>query len=96
MKYLDQAIAVQPNFAPAVFELADLQLELGSPVIAGQVVDHYLAIGLASPDVLLVGLRAALARDDRPVVQSYARRLRKEYPDSVQTKALPQLLGERG
>jgi type IV pilus assembly protein PilF len=94
--YLEQAVKVRPDYAAAVFELADLQLELGAPAVAGQVVDRYLAIGLVSPDVLLVGVRAALARDDKSAAQVYARRLRRDFPDAGQTKALPPLLGEKG
>lgn len=94
--YLEQAVTARPDYAAAVFELADLQLELGAPAVAGQVVDRYLGIGLVSPDVLLVGVRAALARNDRTAAQLYARRLRRDFPDTVQTRALPQLLGERG
>jgi Tfp pilus assembly protein PilF len=45
--------------------------------------------------VLLAGVRAALAREDRVAAQVYIRRLRRDFPDSVQTRALPQLLGER-
>lgn len=91
---LDEAIKLRPDYAPAVYEMADLQLELGAPGVAGQAVDRFLAIGIVSPDVLLIGVRAALARDDRTAAQVYVRRLRRDFPDSAQTRALPQLLGE--
>jgi len=94
VRLLEQAIALRPQYTPAVFELADLQLELGSPGVAGLVVDRYLALGLTAPDVLLLGVRAALARDERPVAQSLARRLRREFANSEQTKALTALLGD--
>jgi type IV pilus assembly protein PilF len=96
VNYLERALQQRPDYSYAVFELGDLQLELGSPGVAGQVVDRYLSMGIASPDVLLVGVRAALAREDRPAAQVYARRLRRDFAESVQTKALPQLLGDRG
>ena len=91
---LDEALKLRPDYGPAVYELADLQLELGAPGVAGQAVDRFLSIGLVSPDVLLIGVRAALAREDRTAAQVYARRLRRDFPDSAQTRALPQLLGE--
>jgi type IV pilus assembly protein PilF len=96
VRYLDEAIRIRPDYAAAVFEQADLQLELGAPGLAGEIVDRFLSIGLVSPDVLLAGVRAALAREDRGAAQVYIRRLRRDFPDSVQTRALPQLLGERG
>jgi type IV pilus assembly protein PilF len=92
--YLEQALRIRPDYAAAVFELADLQMELNAPAVAGKVVDTYLSIGLVSPDVLLVGVRAALARDDKSAVLLYSRRLRREFPEAVQTKMLAQLLGE--
>ncbi|MEY4763030.1 MAG: hypothetical protein RLZZ200_2886 [Pseudomonadota bacterium] len=91
---LEEAIRSRPDYSPAVYELADLQLELGAAGVAGQVVDRYLAIGLSAPDVLLAGARAAMAREDRTAAQVYVRRLRRDFPDSAQTRALPQLLGE--
>lgn len=91
---LQQAIAIRPNYTPAVFELADLQLELGSPGVAGQVVDRYLALGLVAPDVLLAGIRAAMARQERPAALTLARRLKREFPESVQMREALGVLGE--
>ncbi len=91
---LEEAIRLRPDYASAVYELADLKIELGSPAEASQVVDRFLAIGLVSPDVLLAGVRAAQARGDRAAAQVYVRRLRRDFQDSAQTRALPQLLGE--
>lgn len=96
VSYLERAIQQRPDYSYAVFELGDLQLELGSPGVAGQIVDRYLSLGRSSPDVLLVGVRAALAREDRPAAQAYARRLRRDFSESEQTKALPQLFGDQG
>ncbi|MGC4028708.1 MAG: type IV pilus biogenesis/stability protein PilW [Steroidobacteraceae bacterium] len=89
---LERAIALRPDFSEAVMQLADVQLELGNADQAAAVVNRYLGIGRSSPDVLLVGVRAAIARGDRPATDEYARRLRRDYPDSTQTSMLPQLL----
>ena len=78
----------------AVFELADLQLELGSPGVAGQVVERYLALGLMAPDVLLMGVRAAMAREERQAALALARRLKREFPDSSEMRQVASLLGE--
>jgi len=94
--YFERALAMRPDYADAVRELADLQMELGHPEISLNVVDRYLAIGRASPDVLLVGVRAALARGDRVVADNYARRLRRDFPTSASTRALTQLLPTQG
>lgn len=90
--FLERALVQRPDYAEAVVELADVQLALERPDIAGAVADRYLALGRSAPGVLLVGLRAALARGDAAATAGYARRLRREFPDSPQTRLLPQLL----
>jgi type IV pilus assembly protein PilF len=94
--HFERALAMRPDYSDAVRELGDLQLELGHPEISLNVVDRYLAIGRVSPDVLLVGVRAALARGDRVVADNYARRLRRDFPNSASTRALSQLLPTPG
>ena len=91
---LQQAISIRPNYTPAVYELADLQLELGSPGVAGQVVDRYLALGLIAPDVLLLGVRAAMAREERQAALALATRLKREFPKSAELRQVSTLLGE--
>jgi type IV pilus assembly protein PilF len=90
--YLERALALRPNYAEAVLELGDLQLELGHPDLAQNTVDRYLTMGQASPEVLLVGVRAAIVRGDRGAAENYARRLRRDFPNSASTQVLPQLL----
>lgn len=90
--YLERAIAQRPDYFPAVIELADLQISSGKPDLARKAVDNFLQIGRKSADVLLVGVRAALAQGDRSGSELYARLLRRDFPDSAQTQALPQLL----
>jgi type IV pilus assembly protein PilF len=91
--YLERALALRPDFIAAVVELADLQISLSKPELARVTVDHFLAIGRKSADVLLVGVRTALAQGDRSAADNYARLLRRDFPNSQQATALPQLLG---
>jgi type IV pilus assembly protein PilF len=96
VRYLQQSIQLRPNYDEAVMELADLQLESGQALASRQTVDRFLSMGRATPPVLLIGVRAALAQGDRTAVEAYSRRLRRDFPDSAQTRMLPQLLGDRG
>ena len=50
----------------------------------------------ATPDVLLIGVRAAIVRGDRTAAENYARRLRRDFPNSAQTRVLPQLMPTQG
>jgi type IV pilus assembly protein PilF len=94
--YLERALALRPNYAEAVLELGDLQLELGHPDVAQKTVDRYLSMGIATPEVLLIGVRAAIVRGDRVSADNYARRLRRDFPNSASTRVLPQLLPNQG
>lgn len=90
--YLERALSMRPDFAPAVVELADVQVTLDKPADARRTVDRFLGIGRKSPDVMLIAVRAALAQGDRPAAETYARLLRRDFPNSPQAGALPQLL----
>ena len=90
--YLERAIVRRPDYAPAVVELADVQLALGKPEAAKAAVDRYLGIGRKSPDVYLVGVRVALKQGDRVMADTLARLLRRDYPNSPQAAELQQLL----
>ena len=94
--YLQQAIQQRPIYAAAVTELADLQLDAGKQAEATETVNRYLAIGIASPDVLLVGVRIAQARGDTATANLLARRLRRDFPKSDQARVVTQLLNEKG
>ncbi|MEO6079985.1 MAG: type IV pilus biogenesis/stability protein PilW [Steroidobacteraceae bacterium] len=90
--YLERALNMRNDYEPAVIQMADLQLDLGKSAVSRQVVDRYLALPRKSADVLVVGVRAALAQGDRAAAENYGRLLRRDFPSSSQAQALPQLL----
>ena len=90
--WLERAIAQRPDYYPAVVELGDLHIENREPQKARAAVDRYLSIGRKSGDVLLVGVRAAMAQGDRAAADVYARQMRRDFPNTPATNALPQLL----
>jgi Tfp pilus assembly protein PilF len=47
-----------------------------------------------APDVLLMGVRAAMAREERQAALALARRLKREFPDSSEMRQVASLLGE--
>jgi type IV pilus assembly protein PilF len=91
-----QALQVGPNFAEAAFQLGDLGLVRGRPADTREQVDRYLASFEATPDLLLLGVRAAHALGDRASTEKYARRLRAEFPGSQQTRSIPDLTRNPG
>ncbi|MEY2853614.1 MAG: hypothetical protein RL030_746 [Pseudomonadota bacterium] len=97
LPYLERALALRPTYVEAVLELGDTQLELGRPEQARVVVERYLSKGgTPTPEVLLIGVRAALATGDRVAADNFARLLRRDFPNSQQTRSLSQLMQGKG
>ena len=86
-----RALQSRPNYSEAVYQLGDLQIAQGQPQEARAQVERYLAAFNATPDLLLLGVRAAQATGDRLAAEKYARRLRVEFPGSQQARAIPEL-----
>jgi type IV pilus assembly protein PilF len=90
-KNFKQALQQRPNFAEAVYQLADLQFGDGNLADARAQVDTYLNAFEETPDLLLLAVRIAHAQNDRVAVLLYSRKLRLDFPSSAQAKALADL-----
>lgn len=90
------ALRSRPNFAEAAYQLGELDMERGRPASTRVQIDTYLAAFAATPDLLLLGVRASQAQGDRMAAEQYARRLRAEFPGSRQTRSLPELIRNPG
>ena len=90
-EHLARALAVRPNHAEAMYQLAALDLERGMLVEARTGLDRFVDAFRPTPDLLLLGVRIARAQGDRMAEERYARRLRIEFPDSDQLRQLPTL-----
>jgi type IV pilus assembly protein PilF len=88
-----RALQIRPNNAEAVFQYADMALELGDPAKAREQVDKYLASYDATPELLLTGVRLTRALGDRVGEEKYTRRLRVEFPASQQFRSLTEPSG---
>jgi type IV pilus assembly protein PilF len=91
IKNFKQALQLRPNFSEAAYQLADLEFGGGNLTDARTVVDTYLNAFEETPDLLLLGVRIARAQNDRVGVLLYSRKLRLDFPNSAQTKALAEL-----
>ena len=85
---LQQAVEIRPTYAEATFQLADTQLALGRIADARTLVERYLGSNSATPELLMLGVRISRALGDRIAAERYARRLRTDFPDSEQARAL--------
>jgi type IV pilus assembly protein PilF len=87
-KYFKQALAAQPLFGDAMLQLADLNFERGRMTDAQSMVQRYLAGRPASPQILWLGVRIERALGNRAAADTYAKRLKTEFPKTEQTRAL--------
>lgn len=85
---LQRALALRPGFADAVLELANLEMLHGKLEDARAQIDRYISTYAATPDLLALGIRIAHALGDPVAQQRYEQRLRVDFPDSPQTRAL--------
>lgn len=82
------AIRARPNYGDATVQLATLYVERSRVPDARAVVDTYLNAFKPNPDVLLAAVGVARAAKDRLSEEKYSRRLRLDFPDSPQARAL--------
>jgi type IV pilus assembly protein PilF len=83
-----RALAVRPDFAEATYQLADLELAHGRALEARTRIELFLRQYNPTPDLLLLGVRAARTLDDARSGAQYAKTLRAEFPDSEQARSL--------
>jgi type IV pilus assembly protein PilF len=83
-----RALTVRPDFAEATYQLADLELAHGRALEARTRIERYLGQYNPTPDLLLLGLRAARTLGDARSVAQYTRTLRTDFPDSEQARSL--------
>jgi type IV pilus assembly protein PilF len=84
--YFRQALNIRPTMPDALLYLGDMMLEKGDPQQALQLVQRYLAVNPAGPDILWLGMRTQRKLGDDTAAAGFARRLQTEFPDSDQAR----------
>jgi len=84
-----RALQIRPDYAEAVLQAADLELATQRGASALKRVLDYLSVNAATPELLLLGWRAADGQQERGIALGLAQRLRTEFPDSPQARELP-------
>ena len=93
--YLRNALGIRPNYPDALMQMTSVAAARGSSMQVRAFLQRYLAVGPASPELLLMGVKAERALGDRAAADDYASRLRRDFPDAAETRALDDL-EERG
>jgi type IV pilus assembly protein PilF len=88
-----RAMQVNPEYAEAVIELADLDLSEHNAADAYKRVTDFLKTNPSSPELLLLGWRAARDLKDPVGAAQMAWRMQADFPDSDQARTLAQMSG---
>jgi type IV pilus assembly protein PilF len=83
-----KALAKQPRFGEALFQMADLKYRQTEYMSARAFLERYVAVGRTSPATLWLGVRIERGLGNKAQAQHYAQRLKTEYPSAAQTREL--------
>lgn len=85
--YFQKALQIEPLFHTAAYQLASVQFKRGDAVSAKKTLQNAM-LSQPGPELLWLGVQIARVLGDRNDESSYALQLRRQYPDSAQTKLL--------
>lgn len=86
--YLRAALRLAPDSAFALLQMADVAQRRGNSLQARAFLSRYLAAAPASPAALWLGIGIEEALGDTQAVARYAERLKRDFPESVETRRL--------
>jgi type IV pilus assembly protein PilF len=87
-RLLQLALQLRPGFAEAAFQLADLDMQQGDLKDARAEVDGYIQNYAETPALLALALQIARKQGDPAGEEHYKQRLRVDFPNSPQARAL--------
>jgi type IV pilus assembly protein PilF len=92
--YFRKALEYRPNLPVGLLQMAELTFADANYLQARAFLQRYFSVAAATPSTLWLGYRIESALGDSGQAQTYANRLKQEFPTSVETRDLLQL--ERG
>lgn len=87
-KYFRQALTVNPRMPEALYQLADLEYANANYLASRAFLERYIETAPMGPAVLLLGTRIERQLGNEAGANSYARRLRSEFPQSDEARQL--------
>ena len=79
------ALRENPRFPSTLLNLAELSLRAGKVAVADAYYSRYVKYGRHSADSLWLGIRIKRLRDNPKAVQTYAQRLKRDFPQARET-----------
>lgn len=86
--YLRGALAQDPRFPDALYQLAEVSLERGNALQARGFIERFLAAGKPTAAALWLGVRIEQSLNDAAAAGRYGEQLRKTFPDSSEARLL--------
>ena len=87
-QYFRKAIEVNPRQTDALLQMAEICVGDGRAMQARAFLERYDAVAPVTPATLMLGRRIELALGDREQAERYARRVKDEFPTSVEAGQL--------
>lgn len=87
-EHFRQALSLQPNFAGALLQMAELEFKAGNYLPARGFLERFQQINKPTAESLWLLFRVENALGNAGTSADYARRLKQEFPTSIETKAL--------
>lgn len=85
---LRRAVLIRPDMIGALYNLAALTFERGSPKDAENYLVRYMRLAQPTLDALVLGVKIARANNDSASEQSYLQQIRRRFPDSPELQQL--------
>lgn len=92
--YLRESLAQDPQFADALLQLSEVSFERGNGLQARGFLERHLVVAKPTPAALWLGVRIEQSLGDAGAARRYSEQLRKQFPQSVETRLM--LEQERG
>jgi type IV pilus assembly protein PilF len=87
-RYFNRALVIKPNMPEAMLELGNLEFDRGDASQALALVQRYLGVNPATPEILWLGFRAERKLGDNTAAAGFARRVQTEFPNSEQAQSI--------
>lgn len=90
-EHFRHALKLQPNFTPALLQMAELELKSKNYLPARAFLERYMQYAPTTAASLWLGVRVERAMGNMNEAENYARRLKQDFSTSDETKALLEL-----
>jgi len=94
--YLREALAADPQFSDALLQVADVAYQRGNYLQSRAFLERHMAVAAPSPGALWLGVRIEKSMGDFKASDDFGNQLRKEFPESVETRLLLEQLRDAG